>query len=118
MPGAEDINMQELFVTLGRIEGKVDAQTKAQDKAQEAMDKAQEATLASFASVDTRLRVVESAVSLLDSALSALNEEKKRRLTWPQIIGGIVGILTGLATLIGLGILLSNFLTVAATIKQ
>ena len=89
----QEINVQELFVTLGRVEAKVD----------------------NLGGLDARLRVVERDVHTLKEvqAASAVAQatQQTRKATWPAIVGAVVGIVTGISVIIGMFITLNSIAT-------
>lgn len=79
MPPEETINVQELFVTLGRLEGKVDA----------------------LSGIDTRLRDVEGSNAVLASRVGSLEALRPQRGNWINVGGFIVALVVGLGGIIG-----------------
>lgn len=84
-------NMQEFFVTLGRIEGKLDSQGATQEN-----------ILSSVVGLDTRLRIVENVQVQHAVEIEATKSQKSRKATWPMIVGAV-------GTLVGIVVVLSGF---------
>lgn len=84
-PGdTQEINVQELFVTLGRLEGKVDG----------------------LSGIAERLGKVEILAATTSSEVHSIQAsilgQGARKPQWPAIVGAVVGIVTGISVIVGL----------------
>lgn len=82
--GIEESNVQNIFVTLGRLEGKVDGLSGISDR---------------LGKVEILAATTASEVHTIQAQTSG---QQTRRPQWPAIVGAVVAMITGTSVIIGL----------------
>lgn len=96
----QKINVQELFVTLGRLEGKVDGLSGIAER---------------LGTVEILAATTSSEVRSIQGTLASQGADRSRKPQWPAVVSAVVGVVTGISVIVGLFFTLNQ---IASAITQ